>query len=99
MAMRRSLSVVIGAVALVLGATTASAAPAAPAAGTALMNPCGFYETSSDAYYQHCTSDGSRVIVEVEVFGPNYERCVAPGTTWLGSAGKIDGAFYTGRTC
>ncbi|WP_316959393.1 DUF6355 family natural product biosynthesis protein [Streptomyces sp. TRM68367] len=35
----------------------------------------------------------------MEVWGPNYEKLVAPGKTWLGSAGKIDGAFCTGRTC
>ncbi|MFH8410149.1 DUF6355 family natural product biosynthesis protein [Streptomyces sp. NPDC018019] len=29
----------------------------------------------------------------------DYERCVGPGVTWLGSAGKIDGARYVGRTC
>jgi hypothetical protein len=92
MSIRRSLPAVLGAVTLVLGLSTA-AAPSAAA------DPCGFYETSSDAYYNHCTSDGSRVIIEVEVWGPNYERCVGPGITWLGSAGQIDGAAYVGRTC
>ncbi len=33
------------------------------------------------------------------MWGPNYEKCVGPGDTWLGSASKIDGAFYVGRTC
>ncbi|MFC4610663.1 DUF6355 family natural product biosynthesis protein [Streptomyces maoxianensis] len=92
MNVRRSLPAVLGAVTLILGLSTA-AAPSAAA------NPCGFYETSSDAYYNHCTSDGSRVIIEVEVWGPNYERCVGPGVTWLGSAGSIGGAWYVGRTC
>ncbi|MFJ8108202.1 DUF6355 family natural product biosynthesis protein [Streptomyces sp. NPDC096132] len=76
-----------------LGAMTAAAGPVA-------ADPCGFYETSSDAYYNHCTSDGSRVVIKVEVaWAPDYERCVGPGTSWLGSASKIDGAYYTGRTC
>ncbi|MBT2393083.1 hypothetical protein J7E87_27515 [Streptomyces sp. ISL-1] len=92
MSVRRSLPTVLSAVTLILGLATA-AAPSAAA------DPCGFYETSSDAYYNHCTSDGSRVIIEVEVWGPNYERCVGPGVTWLGSAGSIDGAWYVGRTC
>ncbi|OKI02000.1 hypothetical protein A6A06_12875 [Streptomyces sp. CB02923] len=92
MSLRRSLLATLGAAALTLGMTIA-AAPDASA------DPCGFYETSRDAYYHHCTSDGSRVIIEVEVFGPNYERCVGPGVTWLGSSGKIDGAHYVGRTC
>ncbi|MGW3623803.1 DUF6355 family natural product biosynthesis protein [Streptomyces sp. NPDC000880] len=92
MSVRRSLPAVLGAVALILGLSTA-AAPSAAA------DPCGFYETASDAYYNHCTSDGSRIIIEVEVWGPNYERCVGPGVTWLGSASAIDGAAYVGRTC
>ncbi|MFE9023794.1 DUF6355 family natural product biosynthesis protein [Streptomyces sp. NPDC007808] len=86
----------LGAAALVLtslGAVTAQSSPAA-------ADPCGFYETSSDAWYNHCTSDGSRVIIQVRVaLAPDYERCVAPGKTWLGSADKIQGAHYVGRTC
>ncbi|MFJ1967543.1 DUF6355 family natural product biosynthesis protein [Streptomyces sp. NPDC087903] len=74
---------------------TGSLVSAAPATA----DPCGFYATGSDAFYNHCTGDGSRVVIEVEVWGPNYERCVAPGRTWLGSSGKIDGAHYVGRTC
>ncbi|MEU9376326.1 DUF6355 family natural product biosynthesis protein [Streptomyces sp. NPDC048255] len=89
---RRSVPAALGAIALVLGLGAATA-PAAVAA------PCGFYETGSDAYYNHCTGDGSRVVIEVEVWGPNYEKCVGPGTTWLGSAKKIDGAHYVHRTC
>ncbi|MGA4843887.1 DUF6355 family natural product biosynthesis protein [Streptomyces sp. G45] len=70
------------------------------AANTAAADPCGFFETSADAYYNHCTSDGSRVVIKVEVaWAPDYERCVAPGRTWLGSASKIQGAYYVGRTC
>jgi hypothetical protein len=76
-----------------LGAVAVTAAPAA-------ADPCGFYKTSADAYYNHCTSDGSRVVIKVEVpFASDYERCVAPGRTWLGSASKIQGASYVGRTC
>ncbi|MFF3458667.1 DUF6355 family natural product biosynthesis protein [Streptomyces sp. NPDC002730] len=96
MRVRRSLLAAVGAAALVLGLPTAASAAPGPVAA---MNPCGFYKTSSDAHYNHCTSDGSRVVIEVEVFGPNYERCVAPGDTWLGSADKIQGAYYVGRTC
>ncbi|GHC66139.1 DUF6355 family natural product biosynthesis protein [Streptomyces flavofungini] len=76
-----------------LGAVTVTATPAA-------ADPCGFYETSADAFYNHCTSDGSRVVIEVRVaMAPDYERCVGPGKTWLGSASKIQGAHYVGRTC
>ncbi|WP_030257247.1 DUF6355 family natural product biosynthesis protein [Streptomyces violens] len=76
-----------------LGAVTAAASPAA-------ANPCGFYETGSDAMYNHCTSDGSQIVIKVEVaWAADYERCVGPGNTWLGSASKIQGAHYVGRTC
>jgi len=76
-----------------LGAVTATASPAA-------ADPCGFYETGSDAYYNHCTSDGSHVVIKVEVaLAPDYDRCVAPGRTWLGPASRIQGAYYVGRTC
>ncbi|MCQ9136384.1 hypothetical protein KMS84_37340 [Streptomyces sp. IBSBF 2807] len=86
----------LGSTALVfasLGAVTTAASPAA-------ADPCGFYETGSDAFYHHCTSDGSHVVVKVEVArAPDHERCVGPGRTWLGSASRIQGAHYTGRLC
>ncbi|MEU2026699.1 DUF6355 family natural product biosynthesis protein [Streptomyces sp. NPDC016469] len=95
MSPRRVVNSVLASLALALasvGAVTLSAGPAA-------ANPCGFYETSSDAYYNHCTSDGSHIVIEVDDWGPNSERCVAPGVTWLGSSSDIDDAWYTGRTC
>ncbi|MFJ6695263.1 DUF6355 family natural product biosynthesis protein [Streptomyces sp. NPDC091272] len=94
----RFLPAAIGAAALLLG--TATVTTAAPAPQGVAMNPCGFYKTGSDAFYHHCTSDGSRVVIKVEAnLAPDYERCVYPGETWLGSAKKISGAYYTGRTC
>jgi hypothetical protein len=94
--MRRTFTNALGAVALVLaslGAVTTTASPAA-------ADPCGFFKTGSDAFYNHCTSDGSHVVIKVEVaLAPDYERCVGPGKVWLGSAGKIQGAYYVGRTC
>ncbi|MFF8727082.1 DUF6355 family natural product biosynthesis protein [Streptomyces sp. NPDC015171] len=96
MRVRNLLTASLGSVALalaLLGAGTAAATPAA-------ADPCGFYKTGSDAFYNHCTSDGSRVVIKVEVaLAPDYETCVGPGRTWLGSAGKVQGAHYTGRTC
>lgn len=76
-----------------LGAVAVTATPAA-------ADPCGFYETSADAFYNHCTSDGSHIVIKVEVaHAADYERCVGPGNTWLGSASKIQGAHYVNRTC
>ncbi|WP_327313206.1 DUF6355 family natural product biosynthesis protein [Streptomyces sp. NBC_01235] len=97
MRVRRTVLSTLGSVALVL---TSLGAVTAATAGPAAANPCGFYETGSDAFYNHCTSDGSHVVIKVEVaLAPDYERCVGPGTTWLGSAAKIQGAHYAGRTC
>ncbi|MGW0599531.1 DUF6355 family natural product biosynthesis protein [Streptomyces sp. NPDC002776] len=96
MSVRRFVTGALGSAALVLS----SFGVVATAAGSAVADPCGFFETGSDAYYHHCTSDGSRVVIKVEAaWAPDYERCVAPGKTWLGSSSKIDGAYYLGRTC
>ncbi|MFH8987240.1 DUF6355 family natural product biosynthesis protein [Streptomyces sp. NPDC017940] len=96
MRVRRLLTSALASTALALtslGMVTTTATPVA-------ADPCGFYETGSDAYYNHCTSDGSRVVIHVRVaLAPDYERCVGPGKTWLGSASKIQGAHYVGRTC
>ncbi|MFH8293021.1 DUF6355 family natural product biosynthesis protein [Streptomyces sp. NPDC018059] len=51
------------------------AVTATPAAAA----PCGFYETSTDAYYNHCTSDGSRVVIQVRVaLAPTTSAASAP---------------------
>ncbi|MEU7579917.1 DUF6355 family natural product biosynthesis protein [Streptomyces sp. NPDC041068] len=96
MSVRRLVTSTFAATALALtslGAVTVTATPAA-------ADPCGFYETGSDAFYNHCTSDGSNVVIKVEVaWGPDYERCVGPGKSWLGAASKIQGAHYLNRTC
>ncbi|MET7696720.1 MULTISPECIES: DUF6355 family natural product biosynthesis protein [unclassified Streptomyces] len=85
---------------IALAAVLASAAAGVVTATPAAADPCGFYETGSDAFYNHCTSDRSNVVIKVEVaWGPDYETCVGPGRSWLGSASKIQGAHYTGRTC
>ncbi|MFI6641859.1 DUF6355 family natural product biosynthesis protein [Streptomyces sp. NPDC050504] len=97
MRIRRSLPVVLGAATLLLGLS--ATASAAPSPVDSARNPCGFFETSSDAYYNHCTSDGSHILIEIDDWGPNTVQCVGPGTTWIGEAGDVDGAWYIGRTC
>ena len=95
MPLRRIVTSALASLALALasvGTLTLSAGPAA-------ANPCGFYKTHSDAYYNHCTSDGSHIVIEIDDWGPNSEQCVGPGVTWIGSASGVDGAWYTGRTC
>ncbi|MEU6989387.1 DUF6355 family natural product biosynthesis protein [Streptomyces sp. NPDC046465] len=96
MRVRRSLPALIGALTLGFGMSLASSAAAESAA---VKDPCGFFETASDAYYNHCTSDGSHIVIEIDDWGPNSEQCVGPGVTWIGSASGVDGAWYTGRLC
>lgn len=94
MRVRRVVTSALGAVALVL--TSRHGGRRRPASA----GPCGFYKTSTDAYYRHCTTDGSHVVIKVKVaLARDHELCVRPGTTWLGSARKIQGAYYVGRTC
>ncbi|MEV5975815.1 DUF6355 family natural product biosynthesis protein [Streptomyces sp. NPDC052114] len=95
MRVRRTLPALIGALALGLGMSMASSASAEPS----VKDPCGFFETGSDAYYNHCTSDGSKILIEIDDWGPNTIQCVGPGVTWIGEAGDVDGAWYIGRTC
>ncbi|MEU9498967.1 DUF6355 family natural product biosynthesis protein [Streptomyces sp. NPDC048196] len=93
--MRRFAALMLGAAAF---CGTVAAAPGQAIALT--KEPCGFYKTGSDAYYRHCTNNGSNVVIKVKVaWAPDYERCVGPGRTWLGSASRIQGAYYVGRTC
>ena len=94
---RRSLSALFGAATLVLGmSAVAAAAPASSAVG----KPCGYYATSKDSYYNHCTGDGSNIVIKVDaVWGLDYDQCVAPGTSWLGPRSKVRNAWYAGRTC
>ncbi|WP_406454208.1 DUF6355 family natural product biosynthesis protein [Streptomyces sp. NBC_01622] len=95
MRVRRVVTSALGAAALVLTSLGTVAAATPGSAG-----PCGFYKTSTDAYYRHCTTDGSHVVIKVRVArARDHEACVRPGTTWLGSARKIQGAYYVGRTC
>ncbi|MBO0511624.1 hypothetical protein J0695_07330 [Streptomyces beijiangensis] len=91
------MSALVGAVTLVLGmSAAASAAPASAAVG----KPCGYYATSKDSFYNHCTGDGSNVVIKVDaVHARDYETCVTPGTSWLGPRSKVRNAWYAGRTC
>ncbi|MFJ4876867.1 DUF6355 family natural product biosynthesis protein [Streptomyces sp. NPDC088745] len=96
----RFLLTAVGAVALVLAPIGAANAATSGVAPVAVKYPCGFYKTGSDAFYHHCTADGSHVIIKVDAnWAPDYERCVSPGRTWLGAGSKINNAHYTGRTC
>ncbi|WP_410646488.1 DUF6355 family natural product biosynthesis protein [Amycolatopsis sp. cmx-4-54] len=73
-------------------ATVANAAVAAD-------KPCGYSESDGSAWYNHCTSDGSKIWIKIDVpAGLDTERCVSPGTTKLGPAWSYRGAWYD-RLC
>ncbi|MEV0152067.1 MULTISPECIES: DUF6355 family natural product biosynthesis protein [unclassified Nonomuraea] len=61
---------------------------------------CGFYEDRYTAWYNHCTSDGSRIKIRVvRNYWPDHTICVGPGHTDLGSPGVVVNAWYTGKLC
>ncbi|WP_425332231.1 DUF6355 family natural product biosynthesis protein [Amycolatopsis alba] len=91
---------------VVLGAATvslcgiASTASASPTMAVAASKPCGYSESEGHAWYKHCTSDGSRIVIRLDVpLGRDEDRCVGPGETDLGLASRYRGAKYTGRLC
>ncbi|GGP52765.1 hypothetical protein GCM10010185_26100 [Saccharothrix coeruleofusca] len=68
-------------------------------AAMAADKPCGYSESEGSAWYNHCTSDGSKIWIKIDVVaGLDSERCVNPGTTKLGPAWSTRGAWYD-RLC
>lgn len=88
------------------GLFNAGAAQAAPAdtAGTLAQFRCGFHLLSDGAYYGHCDAPPrTDVIINVELGwggdSGNYDMCVKPGLTRLGTFPSVWSARYTGRLC
>ena len=80
-------------------AAAAAALLATPAAATTTAD-CGYFIRGIEAYYGHCTSDGSHIQIRMDLVGePDRNRCVGPGETHLGPALIYRGAYYTGRLC
>ncbi|MEE1929630.1 DUF6355 family natural product biosynthesis protein [Streptomyces sp. TRM 70351] len=81
------------------GAATAHAGTTAQPPAPAGAEACGYWQTSADAWYNHCAKD-TRVVINVDVkWASDYTKCVGPGNTYLGSTSSIRGAWYVGRTC
>lgn len=99
---RHVLSVVAMTCFFVAGGTSAMAAQAGPedlTDETAVAAPCGFYETASSAYYQHCGSTTVEIRVDYWEGSSGYE-CVGPwSTTYLGRAEDVDYAVYQHVGC
>ncbi len=103
----KSLFAALGvAAALVAGSgiAPASAAPASDQQGSPQLPACGWdpNPATNEAWYNHCTGDGTRVVIRVEIHdgqGDSYDKCVAPGQTYLGTLNVVRYAWYKGLTC
>ena len=77
-----------------------STAIAAPASELGTTGKCGFYKDNVTAWYNHCTSDGSHIWVQIDyASGDDKYRCLGPGITDIGGANDINNAWYSGRLC
>lgn len=72
-----------------------------PATAAVAAEPCGYYEDLASAWYNHCTGQPPvSVVIRIDWNDrPDEWQCVPPGTTYLGPAGKINGAWYDNRIC
>ncbi|GGM70076.1 hypothetical protein GCM10012275_45650 [Longimycelium tulufanense] len=87
-----------------MAAVPGAAMAATPDGSAALLPACGWdpNPATNQAWYNHCTSDGSRVLIRVEVHagrGSSYDKCVPPGQTYLGTLDVVRYAWYKGQTC
>jgi uncharacterized protein DUF6355 len=61
---------------------------------------CGYYVEGIEAYYNHCTSDGSHIVIREDRVGEfDKNVCVGPGVTHLGTAVIVRYARYIGQLC
>lgn len=89
---------------LLSAGATANAAPTEER-GTAAQFRCGFHVGSdASALYGHCDAPPrTDIIINVELGwggdSGNYDKCVKPGVTKLGTYPAVWYAKYTGRLC
>ncbi|MGY0236747.1 DUF6355 family natural product biosynthesis protein [Longispora urticae] len=89
-------AVLLGAALTAMAPTAAVAAPTdASAPASARIQVCGFYETHSTAYYNHCGDAPIWIVVDY-ASGPNqYRQICGRGVTDIGGAGAVDNAWYS----
>jgi hypothetical protein len=91
---RRAITI-IAATALTMMAAVGVASAAAEDA-----KPCGYSESEGRAWYNHCTSDGSLIVIKIDmVLQDDRWYCVGPGVSRLWSSANSRGAWYTGDGC
>jgi hypothetical protein len=85
------------------GTSALAAAAVAPAGGrpTPAAFRCGFYvDANGKAWYGHCDAPPrTDVVIHVTDWNGDYDMCVKPGLTLLGTFPPVVGAAYTGRLC
>ncbi|MFC8662355.1 DUF6355 family natural product biosynthesis protein [Streptomyces sp. NPDC057199] len=87
------------AAALVTAGVLSVGAAAGTAAAAPVAEPCGFYETSTSAYYRHCGSTTIEIRVDYWNNTSGYE-CVGPWSTmYLGRKVDVDYAVYQHVGC
>jgi hypothetical protein len=96
----RSLLLIVVATCGLLTATGLAASALADDNSQRAPKRCGYSEDDGWAFYNHCTTDGSNVLIKVDVvLGWDYHDCVEPGEHELGSSASIRNAWYTGDLC
>ncbi|PSM39901.1 hypothetical protein C6Y14_28880 [Streptomyces dioscori] len=101
--MRRKLKAAGAAVSLAMSLVLLPSAASAASGNDVSIQACGYYETQTDAYYNHCVNNpppgvGARLQVDYDWTPFDGYECVRPGETHLGSTSDIDNAWYL-STC
>lgn len=83
-----------------LGAAAALAAAViatggSPASASTNAEPCGYYQTPTYTYYNHCGKTTIQIKVDLK-WAKDKTICVRPGTTGLGSPSQVRFASYVG---
>ncbi|MDT8910041.1 DUF6355 family natural product biosynthesis protein [Amycolatopsis sp. PS_44_ISF1] len=89
-----------GAAVLATAALISSAVSGEATASPRVAHPCGYSIDGIEAYYNHCTSDGSHILIREDRVGElDKNVCVGPGSTHLGPALIVRYARYIGKLC
>ncbi|WP_328540288.1 DUF6355 family natural product biosynthesis protein [Streptomyces sp. NBC_00344] len=79
----------------VLAAAAAMTTAGPSSAAARGHEPCGYYQTGTYAYYNHCGRTTVRIKLDI-VRGKDKVICVRPGTTGLGPKNHVRFAAYVG---
>ncbi|MFF4417156.1 DUF6355 family natural product biosynthesis protein [Streptosporangium sp. NPDC001559] len=100
---RQKKSIALGIAALsTLGVLATSGTASASSTAETKALACGWDPTPAlaAAYYNHC-DPSTHVLIRVERTWPlsDYDQCVGPGRTYLGTTYEVHNAWYKGSLC